>query len=391
MLLITYATHNSGYINALSESSKRMGFELIILGQNKKWEGFMQKLFDIIAFLKTQSKNEIICFVDGFDVLTLGTKDEFINKFKSFNTDKVIFSAHKDNYFLEVIFGKINVKDSNVEYNRLCSGTYVGYCHKIIELFENICKISDFNNEDDDQNKLTQCYNKCKDCIQLDTNNTLFYCVETSSDMISEMIKYINLVQKKQIYMEDENVFYFIRDNRLILKNNNNKPVFVQGNGNINMDNLAKKLNLPLKVTENRNYFDYSTKKFIFKILQRVLGYCIIIIHLLFTLFMILTPYITNNVYILLAIIIINVFILTQWFLYGTCFLNKIENGVLEIDNSTYENGTDRSSLLYFFEKCFGERNAYIIVSLIPVITSTYAAYKIIKVLHKKIPFNFKI
>ena len=165
MILLTYATHNSGYLNALIESSKNNNYELIILGKNKKWEGFTQKLFDIIFFLKKTPKNDIICFVDGFDVLTLGSKDEFIDKFKSFNTDKVIFSTSKDNFILQLIFGKVNPNDMNYEYNRLCSGCYVGYCHKIIELFENTCKLHNSNNQDDDQKLLTQCYFNCKDCI----------------------------------------------------------------------------------------------------------------------------------------------------------------------------------------------------------------------------------
>ena len=133
MILVTYATHNSGYLNALKKSSKKNGFDLVILGENKKWEGFMQRIFDIIEFLKSKPSNEIICFIDGFDVLTLGSKDEFINKYKSFNTDKVIFSASKDNFFLDLIYGKVNPNDSKFEYNRLCAGSYAGYCYKIID------------------------------------------------------------------------------------------------------------------------------------------------------------------------------------------------------------------------------------------------------------------
>ena len=51
MLLITYATHNSGYLSALKQSSKQNGFELKILGENTKWQGFMQKIIDITHFL----------------------------------------------------------------------------------------------------------------------------------------------------------------------------------------------------------------------------------------------------------------------------------------------------------------------------------------------------
>jgi hypothetical protein len=285
----------------------------------------------------------------------------------------------------EIIYGKINVNDSNFEYNRLCAGTYVGYCNKIIELFENSCELYKYNNEDDDQQKLSNCYSKCSNCLQLDYNNELFYCVESNGGLI----EYVNLIQKKQPYMEIDNEFYFIQDNRLVLKKNNSKPVFIQGNGNLNMDILATKLNLPLKITHNRNFFEYSTKKFIFNILKLLLGYIIITFHVVLNLMMYILCYTTTNIYILLAIIIINVFILTQWFLLGNCILNSIENILLSNDDSTYEMKEKESMFVSFLGKYFGERNVYVFFSLIPLIISTYSTFKIIHILKKKIPFKF--
>jgi len=156
------------------------------------------------------------------------------------------------------------------------------------------------------------------------------------------------------------------------------------------MDILAKKLNLPLKITDNRDFFNYSTKKFIFKVLKLLLGYTIIIVHFVFFLIKTFLPFITNNVYILLAIIILNVYILTQWVLLGGCALNSIERILLE-DESTYENGKEKSSFIYFFGKYFGERNSYIFFSLVPLIISTYSTFKIINILKKKIPFNLTL
>jgi hypothetical protein len=388
MILVTYATHNSGYLNALIKSSKLNNFDLIILGKNKKWEGFTQRLFDIILFLKEKPKDEIICFVDGFDVLNLGSKNEFIDKFKSFNTDKVIFSTSKDNFILQLIYGKVNLNDINHEYNRLCAGCYVGYCHKIIELFENICKIHNSNNEDDDQTLLTQCYFNCNNCLRLDYDNILFYCIESSNGIID----YINLILQKQPTLELNNQYYFFQDNRLVLKKNKVKPVFIQGNGNSNMNILTEKLNLPNKIIDNRNYFDYSTKGFLYKLLYMLIGYLIIILHFTFNIIMIFIPYFTNNIYILLLVIIVNNFILTQWFLLGNCILNKLENILLSRKNTSYEDGKEKSFFIYYFEHIFGEKNVYIFFSLIPLINSTYSVFKIIQNLNKKkIYFKLKL
>ena len=59
---------------------------------------------------------------------------------KSFHKDNVIFSASRDNFILNFIYGEINKKDKNNEYNRLCAGYYIGYVNKIVKLFKNMYK-----------------------------------------------------------------------------------------------------------------------------------------------------------------------------------------------------------------------------------------------------------
>jgi hypothetical protein len=386
MLLITYATHNSGYLNALKKSSAQNGFELIVLGENTKWKGFMQRILDIMKFLRTKNQNEIVCVVDGFDVFTLGTSDEFLQKFKSFNTDKVIFSTTKDNHFSNILFGKVNPNDSNYEYNRLNAGIYVGYCGKIIELFENVCKFQNANGDADDQEKLTKCYMNCKDCLLLDHENSLFYCIETSSGFMY----YMSLILQKPNRMESNNQYYFMKDNRIVIKKNNMKPVFVQGNGNLDMDVLAKQLNLPLKLTDNRNYFDYSTKGFIFKIVSTYVGYIVLVIHSLCMGLLLGLPFITNNIYLLLLLIVMYVGITTQWYVMDGCYTTQIENALFYYDDDS--NAERKSVWLQLVEPYVDTNRVSVMFSLLPFILSIYSAYKIVNILQKKnIPLRFSI
>jgi hypothetical protein len=383
MILLTYVTHNSGYFDALKISSKNNGFDLNIIGWEAKWEGFIQRAKTILNFLQNIDKNELVCCVDGFDVLVLGNQEEVLNKFKSFNTDKVIFSASKDNFVLNIIYGKINKNDENADYNRLCAGCFIGYSHKIIELFENICKLDNLDNKEDDQYYLTKCYASCIDCIILDNKNILFYSLESNNGIF----EYINLLRGKQPIMDEYNNYYKIVNKRIILKDNNNPP-FIQGNGNINMDLLCDKLNLPKKITNNRNFYDYSTKKFVYKILMYFLGCIIYFIHFIFNITIIFLPYFTNNIYILLTIIIFNIYILSQWYLLDNCILNKIENDLLSRENTISKEGRVKSVFVYHFEKMFGEKATHVFFSLIPLLNSTYCYIKIIFISRKKIPFT---
>ena len=388
MILLTYVTHNSGYFDALKISSKNNGFNITVLGWEAKWEGLIQRSKTILKFLKNVDKNELVCCVDGFDVLVLGNQEEVFNKFKSFHTDKVIFSASRDNFILNFIYGKINKNDENNKYNRLCAGCFIGYAYKIIELFENICKLDNLHNKEDDQYYLTKCYKSCNDCILLDSNNILFYAIESNNGIF----EYINLLTGKEPIMEEYNNYYKIVNKRIILSGNNNPP-FIQGNGNINMDLLCDKLNLPKKITDNRNFYDYSTKQFINKILMYLLGCMMYLIHFILFLIMNFLPFFTNNIYILFTIIFVNIYLLTQWYLIGNCIANKIENILLsrEDEYTKSKDGREKSGLIYCFEPIFGEKPTHIFFSSIPLIISTYCYIKILSILKKKIPFTWTI
>jgi hypothetical protein len=94
MKLITYATHKSGYYEALQISALKNGFDLITLGFNEKWKGLNQKFVEIKNYLGNYSdKDEIICFVDGFDCIVLGTSHEMLEKYKKIDSNKVLFAA----------------------------------------------------------------------------------------------------------------------------------------------------------------------------------------------------------------------------------------------------------------------------------------------------------
>ena len=60
--IVTVATHKTGYIDQLSESCKKGGSNLKIIGLGEKWEGFSTKLKLMCKFLKSVDPTSIVVF-----------------------------------------------------------------------------------------------------------------------------------------------------------------------------------------------------------------------------------------------------------------------------------------------------------------------------------------
>lgn len=71
MKLVTVATHSERYFPYLELSAKRNGHDLVVLGWGEKWQGFAWKFMLMLEYLKTLKPDEIVCFVDAYDVVIL--------------------------------------------------------------------------------------------------------------------------------------------------------------------------------------------------------------------------------------------------------------------------------------------------------------------------------
>jgi hypothetical protein len=376
MKLITYATHNSGYFFALQESAKNNNYDLVILGYGEEWQGFTQRIIDIKKYLLKLDKNDLVVFVDAFDCIILGSSSEMEKKYKSLNTNKVLFSAIRDNFILEKIFGPINPIDKEKEFNRLVAGCYIGYVGKILDLFDNMCSELKCNVEDDDQVKLTNYYSKCKNCLLLDYNSNLFYNIDVDKNLIFSFFDIISGTQEKYELPLDSQYYKF--ENGRIILNNGNKPLILHGNGNLNIDKFVNELKLTGKIHQNRNYYDYSTKKFFEKlrseypITTHIMRIILKLVHL-FLVFYSFLLFFTTNSYIILSIIIFNTIILYLWYYNGYCILSPIENA---LDDS--ERTSKGSFLTEIGIKYLGITNMGEIISYLPVIFIIYASIKLV-------------
>ena len=236
LYIITVATDNDYYLPYLIESCKRHNKEIIILGYGEEWKGFAWRFELLLTFLKNTNPNDIICFVDGYDVICTRDlnelQDEFI-RLKEKHKCKMICGA-------DYHINKINVIISHIYFglcknNFLNAGNYIGYSKDIYAILNNIYKSPPTTT--DDQVLLTRYCNKYKNDIYIDKQHELFW---VPIDSYSEINK--NL--------------YVVKDNNVIVENQ--KPFFVHGAGGTYLDNLI--INLKYNYDNNNKIKDKIIK-----------------------------------------------------------------------------------------------------------------------------------
>ena len=110
--IVTVATDPKYYFPYLVESCKRNGKELEVLGFGEKWKGFYWKYELMIEYLKSVSENDIVCFIDGYDVICTRDLNELKESFIKIKNEKncKIIVGHdkiKKNNFLFKLFHNI--------------------------------------------------------------------------------------------------------------------------------------------------------------------------------------------------------------------------------------------------------------------------------------------
>lgn len=248
--LITVATHNEGYYNALKKSAKINNYNLITLGLGQKWEGFVMKYKLYNKKLNTLNDNDIVIMVDAYDVIVMEKKEVLLEKFKKFNKPIILSKdGTPKNILHKYAHHKIFDECNNI---RLNSGLMMGYVWAIKELFLLICG----NNLDkckklnlDDQVLLIDvCKNNktfIKEKVAIDINSTIFY--NTFGHTIDFNFDILDL--------------FYINKNKLFIHNTDISPCFIQGPGNTNLNSLCNFYNLPLEIKTSRD-FNYRIKTY---------------------------------------------------------------------------------------------------------------------------------
>ena len=246
LYIVTVANENKFYLPFLKESCKNNGIELTILGFGEKWQGYTWRFHLILNFLKLLNDDDIVCFIDGYDVICVRNLQELLDEFviKQKETKcKIIIGSDNYKFKIQNFIALYYFNQCNLEL--INAGTYIGYVKDIKSILFNI-DIKKLNS--DDQVLLTQYCNKNPTDFFIDKNSNFFLVIHKP---LHDIDKYL-LIKNKVIYY------------------NNNKPFFIHAPSCTKLNNILLKLNYNITNEEitniNIEFKKYLMKKIIFYI-----------------------------------------------------------------------------------------------------------------------------
>lgn len=259
--IVTVATHSQYYFPYLVESCKRNGKELTVLGYGEKWKGFNWRFKLVLDYLNKLNGNDIVCFVDGYDVICTRNlnklSDNFLKLKNKYNC-KIVVGEHKliVNNRLKYVFNLLlNYYFGKCKNRLLNAGTYIGQVNDMLEILDKIYKLYPINNADD-QRLLTKYCKLNPNNIYIDTENELFLTLELSYQEIDQHLDF-----------KDNKVYY-----------QNNAPFFIHGVGRTYLDNIIIKMNYPYQDKINIQIYNDFNKNILFRVRNSNTGIVIIII-----------------------------------------------------------------------------------------------------------------
>ena len=154
--------------------------DLVVLGLNTKWEGFITKYKLLQAYLSTLKDEDIICFIDAYDVLPTQQVKQLQANYEAFEAEhphvKMIVGYDRvDNFIHEYlsreIFGTVNAPGQ--AQMRLNSGQFIGRVKNIREIISYILENTAYFLTD--QVELTKYANEMPGDVYIDAEQHFFY------------------------------------------------------------------------------------------------------------------------------------------------------------------------------------------------------------------------
>lgn len=188
--VLTIATESKYYFPYLLKSAEKYNYNLHILGYNEKWKGFNWRNKLIFDYLDKLNDDDIVFFIDAYDVLFIRDSFDIKNEFLSlYNKHKFKMVVGYENMKHSSIFTYFFVKHKfktckNVSLN---AGTYGGFVKDVKFVLNNILNIDD-NDDSDDQKLLTSYCHNTND-IYIDTKNKLFLTIGVPYKEVSNFLE----------------------------------------------------------------------------------------------------------------------------------------------------------------------------------------------------------
>jgi hypothetical protein len=284
--IITVATEPQYYYPYLVDTIKKNNGNIKVLGFGEQWQGFSWRYELMINYLSGLDPNDIVCFVDGYDVICTRDLSELKNIFlelKKKHNCKIIVSNHKfKRTFPNKLINTLSFGTCNKEL--INAGTYIGNADDLLVVIQNIYKLSDSNSSDDQKLMTKYCKKNIKD-FYIDTENEIFFVIDSPYKEVTNEV---------------------IVENKVVKTYNQQKPSFIHGPGATYLDGILLKLGYnDVKVKQELsddyfkkicmylhpsvyNYYKDNNKNFVllFLIIMLLLFFIILLLFFLFYYFL---------------------------------------------------------------------------------------------------------
>lgn len=129
MKFITVDTAASPKLERLKRSCRHHGIPLEVIGEGRPYPGHGAKIEFVIEYLSAQDPDEIVMFVDGYDVVFLAGSGEIERKFNTF-AHPMVFSTEQNCNVNGGLFARFPVwfryPKGKRPYRFINSGSYIG-------------------------------------------------------------------------------------------------------------------------------------------------------------------------------------------------------------------------------------------------------------------------
>jgi hypothetical protein len=175
MKLVTVATASEFYFPWLKQSCERYNQELVVLGWGEKWQGFTWRFKLILDYIKSLPPDEIVCFIDGYDVILLRSLAELESTFKKIisYTDNKILIAYED---IKTLRNKISsmMLFGRCQDTAINAGTYIGYAKDLNNILTEMYNQDMVTDDSDDQQLFNQLCRKNIHKLMVDKDAVIF-------------------------------------------------------------------------------------------------------------------------------------------------------------------------------------------------------------------------
>ncbi len=133
--ICTVASQETKGLMQLKDSCRRYNVSVDILGFGMPYRGNCEKLLHVQQYLETLPDNDVVLFVDGYDVLFQSTSENILNLFLEMNVPFVI-SVEK--YCWPDSHLAPDYPKSPTSFKYINSGSYIGYVGHMKQIFSEL-------------------------------------------------------------------------------------------------------------------------------------------------------------------------------------------------------------------------------------------------------------